>query len=179
MKQNNSTLTEVVSQQQRFLESLDAEKRACNLIITGLKEDGPLSVEEDSAHTDEEKIVLVLKKIGQENIAPVSVTRLGERRPGLHTRNRPVKVVLHSPGIRKGILSAAARLKQSGPDFARVYIKKDTHPALRKEYDRMRRSEREERNKPENQGKEVRYDRDTRCITVDGIVVDRFKPTFF
>ena len=33
--------------------------------------------------------------------------------------------------------------------------------------------------KPENQGRQVKYNHETRCVTVDGIIVDGFKPAFF
>ena len=54
-----------------------------------------------------------------------------------------------------------------------------TNPAVRKEQNRIRFVEREERQKPENQGRDVKYDFESRCLLVDGIVVDRFKPSFF
>ena len=44
LKEANRTLSDTVSQQQRFLESLDAEKRSCNMIVIGVpEEDTPLS----------------------------------------------------------------------------------------------------------------------------------------
>ena len=40
----------------------------------------------------------------------------------------------------------------------RVYVKKDVHPLVRKELSRLREVEKRERDKPENQGRNVRYD---------------------
>ena len=81
--------------------------------------------------------------------------------------------------MRKRILQNTSKLKHAGNTFQRIYVKKDIHPAVRKELNRMHLAEREEERKPENQGREVKYDPATRCLTVDGMVVDRFKPTFF
>ena len=53
------------------------------------------------------------------------------------------------------------------------------HPGIRKEIGRMRAAEKREKEKPENSVREVKYDRTTRTLTVDGEVVDRFCPTFF
>ena len=53
------------------------------------------------------------------------------------------------------------------------------HPGIRKEFARLKESEKTEKQKPENQGKQVVYDHSTRQVKVDGIVVDQFQPTFF
>ena len=78
-----------------------------------------------------------LRRLGQENNA---------RGP------RPLHVTVTTPQQRETIITAAKELKNAGGAFARVYIKKDTHPAVRKEVGRLRQREREEKNKSENQG---------------------------
>ena len=53
------------------------------------------------------------------------------------------------------------------------------HPAVRREYERLRKVEREEREKPQNQGKNVKYDNETRQVTIDGTPIDFFHPQLF
>ena len=77
------------------------------------------------------------------------MTCLGERMPGLHVRNCPVKVELPTACAKRSVITSTHKLKQSGPQFAKIYVKKDIHPAIRKEYDRLRKSERDERSKSE------------------------------
>ena len=60
-----------------------------------------------------------------------------------------------------------------------MYIKKDVHPAIRRETARLRKREREEREKAENVGVNVTYDWKNRVLTRDGVVIDRFTPRFF
>ena len=50
---------------------------------------------------------------------------------------------------------------------------------VRKELNLIRKVEKEEKGKPENQGHSVRYDHESRCVFVDDILIDRFKPMFF
>ena len=53
------------------------------------------------------------------------------------------------------------------------------HPGVRREFNRLRLSEKTEKDKPENEGRTVEYDHATRTVTVDGVVVDRFRSSFF
>ena len=46
LKKENEALKDSVFQHQRFLESIDAEKRSQNLIITGLSEESDLTIPE-------------------------------------------------------------------------------------------------------------------------------------
>ena len=131
-----------------------------------------------SAQSDEGKVALILKEIGHENIALTSIQRLGVRQEG-QTYGRPIKITVPSPQVRRTILQNSKNLKQAGHVFKKIYVKRDMHPAFRKEMGRLRESEKREREKPENQGRDVRYDRTTRVLTVDGAIVDRFNPTFF
>lgn len=188
LKKDNTTLATIVVNQQRFLESLDGEKRARNLIVTGLNESGSLEYEGESADNDDDKINLLFQQLdiegGVHTVQIMSVERLGKAPeasadPTVRPRNRPIKVTVASSLQKKKVLSKAKSLKEKGPVFSKVYIKQDLHPAVRKENDRMRRSEKSEREKPENAGKAVVYDKTMRQITVNGNVVDRYSPTFF
>ena len=58
-------------------------------------------------------------------------------------------------------------------------LKKDVHPLIRKELNRLREVEKREKEKPENQGLNVYYDGTRREVVVNGNVVDKFRPSFF
>ena len=72
----------------------------------------------------------------------------------------------------------AKNLKGKGGDFTCVFIKKDIHPASRKEMMRLRNREKEERQKPDNQGVDITYDWQNRVLLRDGVVIDRYFPNF-
>ena len=183
LKCDKKFITESVHQHQRFLEAIDGEKRAQNLIITGIPEETPLSdgrEEGGEATTDDDKVAMVMKQIGHEvDIKVIEVSRLGKRRPGPGSHPRPLKIVTENPAQRKQAISDAKKLKSAAESFKSIYIKKDTHPLVCKELNRIRQVEKEEKRKAENIGRDVKYDHETRCLLVDGIVADRFKPVFF
>ena len=84
LKECNAVLTNTVIQQQRFLESLDAEKRIRNLILTGIPEDTPLPTgdeETPEATTDEEKVTLILTKMNHGDVPVAAIHRLGKKEP--------------------------------------------------------------------------------------------------
>ena len=185
LKSDNVSLIEAVNQHQRFLESIDSEKRACNLIITGVPEtpftdpdspaDSPVPVD-----TDSEKVDIILRKIGHKaDVKVKDVVRLGKPRNTSDARPRPLKIVTASPTQRKSALDDTKKLKDAGEIFKKIYVSKDIHPVVRKELNRIRKAEHEEKQKPENRGRVVKYDYATRCLSVDGTVIDKFKPAFF
>lgn len=163
----------IIHQQNRFLESLDAKERVRNVVITGVSEG-----EDDLGSTDGEKIKTVLEAAGYAGPIRTEVwvtKRLGQ--PD-ERRKRPIHVTLESQDQRSGILRVAKNLKGNGGEFARIYVKKDVHPAARREMARLRTREDEEKRKPDNQGVEIRYDWQRRALLRDGVVIDRYFPNF-
>ncbi len=69
--------------------------------------------------------------------------------------------------------------EEPGATMARIYLKKDTHPAIRKEQARLRMREKEEKDKPCNAASNISYDWKNRVLLRDGVVIDRFSPKFF
>jgi hypothetical protein len=126
-----------VLQQQKFLESMDAEKRASNVIILGVPEDA-MQIDETTHETDDEKVAAIFSKIEQADIQPVSIVRLGKNAPSNPRKGRPIKIVLSNQNIRPQILGNSNKLKDSGDAFKKIYIKKDVHPHVRKEFRRLR-----------------------------------------
>ena len=107
LSDDNSLLREAVHQQQRYLEMIDAEKRGCNLIITGLPEVSSLKVGDKCADTDEQKVKLVFEKINHSDIIPKQIIRLGKAQ---QDKIRPIKVILPTSNVRKPILDNTKNL---------------------------------------------------------------------
>lgn len=180
LRKDKERMAETLSQHQRMLESIEAERRAANVIMTGVPEE-----QLGDAITDFEKVKLVLSTIGQQAVEVKSVERLGSRQqrqdqrppPGGSRRlyRRPIKVVLKDSGNRKDVLDSARNLKTKGDAYKSIYIKKDVHPLVRKEFERLRDVAKRERDRPENEGKNVRYDYRERKVYVDDVVIDSFR----
>ena len=113
------------------------------------------------------------------NIDPSTFTlcRLGQ--PNQTRGPRPLHVTVDTPQQREAIITTAKELKNAGAAFSRVYIKKDTHPVVRKEIGRLRQREKDEKNKSENSGVDIKYDAKNRILTRDGVIIDRSTPKFF
>ena len=166
-KDNMNKMSKGHEFQQRFLEQLDAKSRRNNLIVLGVTETADTS--------DLEKIRYVVKKTGVSlHRGNFSIQRLGST-DGSHVR--PIMLKLDCHKTRMEILTNARKLKEDS-DCANIFIRKDTHPAIRCEMNRLRIKERNEKLKPENYGAEIKYDREGRVLMKDGIIIDRFCPVF-
>lgn len=171
LESENRKMTETLSYQQRFIESLDAKERERNIIMTGVSENS-----NELGENDGEKVTSILDAINAaEATRNMTVQRIGRE---MENRKRPILVSFVDNKTRQDVLEKAKILKDKDIPFKSVYIKKDIHPSIRKEYDRLRRVERSEKAKPENAGKTVVYDRKERVIKCDGAIIDKFKPTF-
>lgn len=93
-------------------------------------------------------------------------------------RKRPILLVVESQQRRNAILDKARNLKTVGPPFSNAFIKQDIYPVVRKELGRLRRREKEEREKPEDQGTNIRYDATERVLLRDGVIIGRYAPSF-
>ena len=177
-------LTSTITQQQKFLDTVDADRRANNMIISGVKEstddreETALEYNRASARTDEDKIRLILQAIGTSDVEISSMHRLGEYKQDPNQKPRLIKVVLKDKKDRRAVLSAAKLLKQAGPGLEAIFINKDMHPGERKEWSRIRKVLKEEKQKPENLGRRVVLDYKSGTILVDEMIVDRFQPSF-
>jgi len=174
-----------LQQHEKFLESLDYEKRKCNIIALGIPEENPLISENVTAINDAEKVAMVLSKLKKSEVEIASITRLGDKitqRNGQSPRSRPIKIALKFAEDRKTVLDVSKSLKDyetTNKPLSKIFLKKDTHPAIRREMNRIRDVVRIERSKPENYGHNVWYDWNSRDIKVDDRVIDTYKPNFF
>ena len=71
--------------------------------------------------------------------------------------------------MRNQILKKASKRKdqEEGSVYRRIFLKRDTHPDVRAEEKRLYEVFKTERDKPENVGKEVIFDRKNRIVTVN------------
>ena len=95
--------------------------------------------------------------------------RLGRTQDG---RRRPILLTLRDEGLRQLILEQAKKLKVAGGDYKKIYIKKDIHPAVRKEWKRLHDAERTEKERAGNVGCVIRLDTKERKLYRDDVVID-------
>ena len=165
---------DIIIQQQMFMESLDARDRRRKIIITGVSE-----VEDILGWDDHSKVRRILDEVGCDEASDFmnwEIKRLGQEND---RRMRPILIVLNDKRQRNKILDKAKNLKGKHEPFSSIYVKKDTHPAIRKELGRLRKRERDEKYKPENEGVNIFYDKQRRVLLRDGLVIDRYAPSYF
>lgn len=172
-------VTMAINEHQKYLESLEAKKRAQNIIITGVPENA-MVVNGVTLTSDNEKCAAVLQVVGEDSPVIKSLSRLGKERANPEDGHpRFIKIELENSECRNRVLRKSKNLKEAGPSFSKIYMKKDTHPMVNREFQRLKKVTREEKEKPENQGRSVSYDPERRQVLVDDVVVDEFRPTFF
>lgn len=94
-------------------------------------------------------------------------------------RRRPILVTANNKQMRGEILENAKKLKQATAAYNKIYIKKDIHPCIRKEWKRLHDAEKEEQKRPENVGCVIRFDPKERKLYRDGTVIDCWKQPYF
>ena len=164
----------IINQQQMFMESIDARERRRKIVIVGV----PEGVDR-LGDTDQTKIKTILNEAGYTESFDVSnweIRRLGKED---NRKKRPILIVVEDQMKRNAILEKARNLKEKEAPLSSIYIKKDVHPAVRKELARLRKRERDERERPENQGVNIQYDNQRRVLLRDGEVIDRYTPSYF
>ena len=162
---------EIIKHQQLFLEHLDRKDRESNVVLLGIPDEGSTL---EGATNDGQKLQKIWETIGEE-VNHRSHRRLG-RLDQHSTRNRPLLVVLDSKTSRDKVLEKAKKLKESGENYNRIYIKKDIHPAVRNEWKRLRDVQKRESEKPENAGCNIYLDTRERKLYRDNVLIDCWNP---
>ena len=166
----------ILEQQQVFLEKMDSLNRAKKIVVTGVPEGTSDSGPFKDMDQDREKVYKVFETMGVKDGNITSTQRLGKAVPG---RKRPILVCVDSQEARNNIVAIARNLKDAEEDFQNIRVKKDTHPAVRKEWGRLFQCEKDEKAKPENAGHEIRLDVKNRQLLRDNEVIDAWKAKFF
>ena len=161
--------SEIIKQQQAFLERLDQKERACKLIILGVPEN------EGSDQSRAKEIIDGVRGGDSQENRPIveNVKRIGAPGPG---KKRPLLVTMTSVEERNKTVEKGrenSHLLTQG-----VRMKKDTHPAVRAEWKRLFDVKTAEEQKAENANRVVAVDLRKRQVTIDGQVIDTWKPVF-
>lgn len=167
---------EVIARQQQFLEVLDLKERETNLIVTGVPDEHK-SLEGET--TEEGKPNKIWMKM---NVREKIVTHrwLGRRNEGSAGNNRwCILVTLGNKVSREKTLEKTKLLKEVGGDFSTIYIKKDLHPSVRKEWKRLHDAEKRENETPENVGCNIHFNTRERKLFREGVTIDSWNPYFF
>ena len=97
---------------------------------------GDLTHNGETAKNDKVKCDMILKHIGC--VAPILSTTWIGKQPADPNRNRSIKVQLVSADVLSTALSYAKKTQRSyRVPFKNVYIKKDQHPLVRRELNRL------------------------------------------
>ena len=171
LQEQVSRQQEVIARQQSFLEDIDRKLRECNLLLFGIPE------EQESlggVTTEDAKIQKVLTTICS-SVGARSSRRFGKA----GQRRRPILVTVASWEDRDAVLERTKRLKNAGETFERIFIKKDTHPAVREEWKRLKDAEKTEKEKPDNVGCNIYINYKEPQLIKDGEVIDKFNLTVF
>ena len=106
----------------------------------------------------------------------ISTIRLGETRDNLD-KPRPILVKLDNHALQKQLIMRAKQLRNK-IGCSHIYIKKDLHYTIRKELNRLKRREMQEKDDPRNDGVDIKFNWKERLLTINDMVIDKFKPSF-
>lgn len=176
---------DVISSQMRFIGLLDAKDKDKKLVIIGLEEtrEAPLAIlisdllrasgfreQRLSMNADNDILYIDNKR--------THIRRLGQLRDNPNSkRNRPILFEIPNRKCRDDIMQCAPSLKfREG--YKRVFFRKDLHPVLRKEQARLKKLIYDEKMKPSNSGRHIRFSLEKQAVVCDNEVVDRFRPKF-
>ena len=143
--ENMKTMKATVAAQQKTLEDLQNDKRAKNLVITGVPE--PTGSPPDVRKEDQATTERIFTTAGCPGVAPCRVIRLGKKREvqpqaaedgqveeeGRPPPPRPLLVTLNSVNEVRAVMKERHKLKDNH-EYNRVFIKRDQHPLIRKEW---------------------------------------------
>ena len=170
LRRDVENLTATVTSQQRYLEQLDSRERACNLIVLGITEDGT---------PDQEKVGDLFDELEcSQEAGSFTVQRLKKKNAPAGNTPPPLLVKLKSSQARKTILNNREKIDDQG-NYSGVKMKRDQHPAIRREWGRLHDVFRAEQSKPENTGRDIIFDRQNRKIVdKNGEIIDMWQPNF-
>ena len=104
-----------VSGNLKYLINVDRNVRRYNVILFGIKENGVLQIEEQTAATDLEKCHLIFEYIGspRQHLSISDLFRLGKEN---QAKSRPIKIIFSTKEMASSILTKSAKLKQLATD---------------------------------------------------------------
>ena len=177
LEETVQSLQQTAMHHQIYIEKMEHAKRSKNIFLTGIPESGQGDHDENHDRSKCEDIFSIVNA-SPEDI--VNIKRLGRRSNETNAhRPRPILVEVGSQSIRDDICKNSKELKVAGDAYKRVFLKKDMHPLVRKEFKRLQEVRRKEQDKPENIGRRITYDAKRRAVLCDDQIIDRFQPVPF
>ena len=150
----------------------------------------PSGTSQEGRNDDRSAVEAIFAAVQCSEVKPSQIKRLGAKRdqqpqPNGDVRNpqasspppRPILVTLNSTADVRLVLSKGHTLKNDAT-FSNVYVKKDEHPLVRKEWNRLREVARKEKSAPINVGCTIKLDYKKKAVTRDGDVIDEFVSPF-
>ena len=175
VKAENEKLRSTGSNNLKYLVNLDRNTRRSNLILLGVPEQEDLTINQTSYKDDEDKIDALLTHIGVKNEVEVnSFTRLGKKSDNDESElKRPLKIVMKKCEMVSSVLINAKKLR--GLDKM-IFFKPDKSKKERDEFQRLLKKKNEsELSHPTGDGQPKRVVLEKGVLTVDGVVIDRYK----
>ena len=160
----------------KYLINLDRETRRKNVILFGVPETSIL-IGEEEINTDQANLDHIFDVIGVNAQVINKFMRLGKENEGSSVPNkpRPIKLILDSDTSATSVLTEGHKLSSLNP--LTIYIKPDKSKAEVAEFQRMGKRKTELLKQYPTQGnEEPRIKLERGKLTVDGIVVDTYKP---
>ena len=161
------TLKSIICKQQRAINEIDAGDRDKNIIISRMIECN--LVDGDAVYeNDEQKVSALFKAIGIALPLGAKVERLGKPN---QMYKRVIKLNVTSKQNRDEILKKTNILKTKGSPWDTVFVKKDLHPVIVQENNRLRIKKKNLQKLDENKDKVVKIEKGK--LTIDGTMVDQ------
>ena len=136
LETNETKIKTVLTRQQTYIVKQDKMCRLKNVLIGGLSENENLLYDAEEAGTDKEKVEMVLKAIGKEEIDVVHCRRVGNEDQGHEGRGRFLLVEFTNQTDRNAVRNASDRLSQIN-ELKHIRMKADLTKEEREEYKRI------------------------------------------
>lgn len=176
--EENVHLKQISHNHQAFLEKSDADSRKSNLIIKGLSESSNLNGES----SDENKCLHIFNviKADEIKIGDFTTERIGDKNYyDKKNLSRPLMLKFKSFKSKQDIFMKRKNLKPNGGPYKKIFINKDIHPIVAKEWGRLNAAYKKAKETPENIGHNIVFDKKNRSIVRDGMtIVDKWRCPF-
>ena len=159
---NNFRTIMMSTRNEELAEEKDKKLRSCNIIIHGREENNP-ELSEDEVFVD-----MMILRLGGENIAPKSITRLGNSESN---KKRPIKVTFHNENDKEMIMSNLKKLK--GKNIYKVISVTDDYTISERNMIKEFITQAKQKNSTEPENSE--YIWKVRGTPKNGLIVKRFK----
>ena len=136
LETNEAKVKTVVTRQQAYIVKQDKMCRLKNILIAGLSESEGLRYNEEEAETDKEKVEMILKAIGKDEVEVAHCRRVGNEDQGHEGRGRFLLVEFINQTDRNSVRNASDQLSRID-ELKHIRMKADLTKEEREEYKRL------------------------------------------